>query len=275
MSGFSADWLALREPYDHAARNETVEAAFISALPQTGARILDLASGAGSTVAGLSGPLADAGKRAISWTLTDHDPGLLATALARHSGQDGGSFAGREVDLARDLETLPFAAVDAVTTSAFLDLVDERFAERLTGLILQHRLPFLASLTYDGRTEFDPADEFDGNLVDGVNRHQRTDKGFGPALGPDAAPHLIAKFEAAGCRVISGESDWVLGSEAVSMHSELISGWCSAAREIGVCEQALERWQALRLGQIRSGLVNSRVGHIDLVVLPAEAGAEE
>jgi len=273
MSGFSADWLALREPYDHAARNREVETAFAEAVPQTGARILDLASGAGSTVAALSGPLADAGKRDISWTLTDHDPGLLATALARHSGRDGSSFAGREVDLARDLETLPFAHVDAVTTSAFLDLVDEGFAERLTGVISQHRLPFLASLTYDGRTGFEPADAFDVELVDGVNRHQRTDKGFGPALGPDAAELFIEKFKAAGYRIVSGPSDWVLGPDAVSIQSELVSGWCSAAREIGVGEGALERWQKLRMEQCQAGMVTSRVGHIDFAALPKDAGS--
>jgi hypothetical protein len=55
VSGFSATWLALREPLDLAARNKEVEAAFFEALPAEDPKILDLASGAGSTVAALAG----------------------------------------------------------------------------------------------------------------------------------------------------------------------------------------------------------------------------
>jgi len=53
MSGFSSKWLSLREPLDIAARNRAVEQSFLEQLPGGSPKILDLASGAGSTVAAL------------------------------------------------------------------------------------------------------------------------------------------------------------------------------------------------------------------------------
>ena len=44
----------------------------------------------------------------------------------------------------------------------------------------------LFALNYDGRIKCAPGDPDDAAIVALVNRHQRTDKGFGPALGPDA-----------------------------------------------------------------------------------------
>ena len=77
MSGFSADWLALREPYDLRARNPAVldaVAAFFE--PRPSVRVVDLACGTGSTLRALSPRLPPR----QSWTLVDNDPGLLARA---------------------------------------------------------------------------------------------------------------------------------------------------------------------------------------------------
>ena len=147
MSGFSAEWLALREPLDLAARNAAVEAAFFDCLPARPLRILDLASGAGSTVAALDGRL----PRKADWLLTDHDPDLLKTAAARFEGAGRGNIELRRVDLAADLETLPFADVDAVTTSAFLDLVSEDFLVRLADILALSGKPFLSGWLRVGR----------------------------------------------------------------------------------------------------------------------------
>ena len=47
MAGFSAEWLALRESADHAARSPELTRTVIDFLPDR-ARILDLAAGTGS-----------------------------------------------------------------------------------------------------------------------------------------------------------------------------------------------------------------------------------
>ena len=50
-------------------------------------------------------------------------------------------------------------------------------------------------------------------MVAAVNAHQRTDKGFGPALGPAAARAAVARFERVGYSVVHGASDWVFGPD--------------------------------------------------------------
>lgn len=50
MKGFSAEWLAMREPYDLAARNALVRDAVANAfLGQAAISVVDLACGAGAT----------------------------------------------------------------------------------------------------------------------------------------------------------------------------------------------------------------------------------
>src|SRR5439155_27096120 len=68
MSGFSADWLMLREPYDLRARNLTVLVAVETSLrPRSQVQIVDLASGTGSTLRALSPRL----PKRQNWTLID------------------------------------------------------------------------------------------------------------------------------------------------------------------------------------------------------------
>jgi len=263
MSGFSSEWLALREPLDLAARNTAVETAFLDALPDRPLRILDLASGAGSTIAALNGKVG----QPVDWLLTDHDPALLALAKTHWRDKTSGSLETRQIDLAADLEDLPFADVDAVTTSAFLDLVSEEFLVRLADQVSRAGKPFLASLTYDGRAAFHPQDPFDTDLCAALNADQKTDKGFGPALGPDAASRAADLFEARGCRVVQGPSDWQVARSSSSFLQEFLSGWVRVGRKSGLDATALDRWWQDREGKIRSGELSITVGHTDFAAL--------
>jgi hypothetical protein len=260
MSGFSSKWLALREPLDLDARNRDVEDAFVRALPPGPVRLLDLASGAGSTVAALAPHL----DRQADWMLTDYDPDLLAVARDRW----GERVTTRQIDLQADLEQLPFEEVDAVTTSAFLDLASEPFLQRLAERVAAARKPFLASLTYDGRSSFAPDHPMDERLLEGLNRHQRTDKGFGPALGPDAAARALALFEEKGFKVLSGPSDWEITPASADFLTEFLSGWLRVGRELGLPEDGLVAWWQDREARIRGGELSMMVGHIDFVALP-------
>ena len=81
MSSFSADWLALREPADHAARSMALTRAVADALakvPVPG--ILDLACGTGSNWRYLIGVFT--GPTHPHWLLVDHDADLLARVPA-------------------------------------------------------------------------------------------------------------------------------------------------------------------------------------------------
>ncbi|WP_299475678.1 class I SAM-dependent methyltransferase [uncultured Roseibium sp.] len=264
MSGFSSKWLALREPLDLAARNQDVETAFLKQLPASSPRLLDLASGAGSTVAALKDQLpAD-----TTWTLTDHDSDLIAVAHERWQQQLQGELSLRQVDLAAKFEDLPFPDVDAITTSAFLDLVSDDFLVRLVDCVVRVQKPFLASLTYDGRITFAPPASLDQTMLDALNSDQRLDKGFGPALGPLAAERAIELFKARGYEVVKGTSDWVVGPADEAFLDEFLSGWSGVGLKNGTSHEVLEEWRSQHLTQMRSGDIRVTIGHIDFAAFP-------
>src|SRR5258707_38782 len=127
MSGFSADWLALREPYDLAARNaavlDTVAAAL---LDQTSIAVVDLACGTGATLRAVGPHLPPR----QTWRLVDNNLSLLAQAstLGRPPHV---TVVAKPVDLARDLELALEGPLDLITTSALLDLVSAEWLDRL------------------------------------------------------------------------------------------------------------------------------------------------
>lgn len=267
MSGFSAGWLALREPFDVNARNADVLDAVIASLAgNKQVRIVDLACGTGSTVRTLA-PYFSPGQ---NWRLVDNDLSLLARAadLTKHTGV---SVTTVPVDLNHDLEAALDGPIDLVTTSALLDLVSAPWLERLAFETLARSIPFYAALSYDGRIEMSPAHKTDKAIITAVNTHQHNDKGFGPALGPEAANAAIAQFEKLGCVVVHSEADWVAGPKDREFQNEIFSGWASAAREIGGIELSdIVDWLTFRRDQVAAGTSSLRVGHVDMFARPAK-----
>jgi hypothetical protein len=98
-----------------------------------------------------------------------------------------------------------------------------------------------------------------------INRHQRTDKGFGPALGPDAAPALAALLEERDYQVILRPSPWLLGPEHAALQTALLTGWVAAMREIAPeAADGLRVWAKQRRHLIDQGNSRLTVGHWDL-----------
>ena len=92
MTGFSPEWLALREPADHRARHQALQQQVCTRLEvlaraeHRAVRIIDLGCGSGSNLRALAGSLPDQ----QHWTLVDYDPLLLEAA--RTAGPEGASL---------------------------------------------------------------------------------------------------------------------------------------------------------------------------------------
>ncbi len=265
MSGFSAQWLALREPYDVRARNVAVLDAVAAAFrAQTAIAVVDLACGTGASVRAIGPRL----PRPQSWRLADNDLGLLARAGALAEPPHR-SVAPRAVDLARDLELALEEPLDLITCSALLDLVSAEWLERLVVEAAARRLPVYAALNYDGRVTLDPGHSFDQEIVAAVNRHQRRDKGFGPALGPAAAAQAIEKLEQVGYSVVQGGSDWMLGPDDGAIQNEILAGFAGAARELDeLPAEPIMAWFARRRELVTDRRARMLVGHVDFFASP-------
>ena len=263
MSGFSASWLALREPADVAARSR--EVVLWMSGPERAAlragRVIDLGGGTGANIRYLSTRL----PLPQQWTLVDNDPLLLARAPA------GVTTHLADLNLVVNDASL-FRGCALVTASALLDLVSEPW---LASLVLRCRVAdaaVLFALSYDGRMACTPAEPEDEDVRQLVNAHQKTDKGFGPALGPDAAACTVAMLLAAGYDVRQAQSDWNLGPESRELQRELIDGWAAAASEIAPAQtSSIAGWRARRMAHIDARRSHLLVGHVDVAGLVSRA----
>jgi hypothetical protein len=265
MTGFSAQWLALREGYDRKARNGAVLEALANAF-SGGASIavVDLACGTGSTLRAISSGL----PLRQDWRLVDNDLGLLARAAALARPPDL-IVCARAVDLARDLEVALDGPADLIATSALLDLVSQPWMDRLAVEAAARRLPVYAALTYDGRTELAPVEKLDDAVIAAVNAHQRTDKGFGPALGPDAASAAMRAFRGVGYTIREGRSDWMLEPTDDEIQLQLLAGLAIAAGEMGsLATEDIAGWLDRRRAHVSAGCSSMRVGHRDVLATP-------
>ena len=262
MSGFSAGWLAMREPYDRAARNvevaDAVAAAFAGA---SGARVTDLGCGTGATMRAIAPRL----PARQSWRLVDDDDVLLD--VASKAAPAGAGVTAVVLDLSQAIEAA-LDDCDLVATSALLDLVSAAWLDRLVACLARLSRPFYAALSYNGVVAMAPDSLHDAVVISAVNRHQHTDKGFGPALGPDAARTAPARFRDAGFMVVEGRSDWCVGAGDREVQMEMLDGWAGAARAIGVGPATLDEWLAERREHVAAGRSQMRVGHIDFFATP-------
>jgi hypothetical protein len=260
---FSPHWLALREPYDRAARNpavlEAVRAAFAD---HPAVRVADLGCGTGSTMRAVA-PLLP--PRQI-WRLVDNDIALLEAAAETTPAMYEVTTA--HIDLADDLGRAVADDSDFVTTSALLDLVSAPWLERLVAILAISRRPLYAALSFDGRVDLTPACLYDAAIIATVNLHQLTDKGFGPALGPQGGAAAVAALQAEGFVITQGTSDWVFGPADRAIQREMLAGWAGAAAEVGIAPRLLDAWLAERHAHIAAGRSTMRVGHLDFFAAP-------
>jgi hypothetical protein len=282
VSAFSAEWLRLREPADHRARDAGLMsdvARLFEHKPTV--RIVDLGAGLGSNLRALAPSILSDQQ----WRLLDHDAALLAATrhelctwgdgVERGGGialqRDGRSITARTeaLDLFRQAERIFEDAPDLVTAAALFDLVSPQWIETLAELVVRYRVPFYAALTYDGRDEGDPSHPLDGQMLKALHVHQLRDKGFGPAAGPHAIRFLEEAFAARGYRVSVAPSPWTLDDADSPMLTLLGEGVARAVAETGlVLAEDIVEWRRFHMPDGRWRGVKWTVGHADLFAVP-------
>jgi hypothetical protein len=267
MTGFASDWLALREPYDHAARAKPLLAALAAwAGPRDRLSIVDLGSGTGSNLRATSPHL----RAAQSWTLVEHDSRLIEDGTGALDALPANVTAWySRCDLAGDLAAAIPTGTDLITAAAFADLVSAAWLDRLVAIVGARRTALYVALTYDGRWRWRPGDIFDAAVKGLFDAHQATDKGFGPALGPAAITALCDRLQPLGGRLLVASSDWQLGYQDRAIQAALLEGYVQAAGELASDQSdEITDWATQRRSHLDAGRSTHRVGHQDLLWLP-------
>ena len=280
MSSFSAEWLALREPFDIAARDDELAHSFLAEVNLRAQRaqvaqgtqglqgaqvgpVVDLGAGTGSNISRLRSLAAKLGHQ-LSWRHVDNDGDLLALARQRFSGDGAVSIEQRDICLALDAA---LQGASAVTCAALLDLVSAAWINQLADRLASGKLPLLALLSYDGRMQWSLADASDAVLAQAFHRDMLGDHGFGPALGPTAAFALAAALTERGAITQLRDSYWRIAASDSAMLTAMNSSLSAAALRAahGPERSAIEAWSARRCRQITGGEVSLVVGHQELL----------
>jgi len=284
--GFSVDWLSLRESADHRARSKKLTQKLTDwskQIPRL--NVIELGAGTGSNLRYLC-PLLGHKQH---WTLFDNDltllqsiDSLLVDWAVKHSAQvervddtlhiSSQHFSAhvqwQHCDLASHLQGLPFNEAQLVTGAALLDLTSARWLEQLATNCIKHGCASLFTLNYNGTVNWRKSIAEDAQVTSLLNLHQLKEKGFGPALGPDA--HAFYRQSLIGQQqVFTDDSDWVLGNEDLDLQQALINGWAPAAIEQGPdASLMIEQWKELRGAAVSQRSSALRVGHTDVMGLP-------
>jgi hypothetical protein len=296
MSGFSAAWLALREPVDHRSRDATLQNQVVDFLHQHVPavpgllHITDLGSGTGSNLRALAPHLG----AMQCWTLVDYDADLLraarTTLLSWADGVLDSNAANsigeadllsesieplvitkntktiavrfRCADLLSDYRAILNEPADLITSAAFFDLVAESWLTKFCAALTK---PLYTVLTYDGKETWGPPNALDTDVLRAFHAHQSTDKGFGAALGPRGAERLQSLLQGRGFTTACAPSPWRMDYHDHALIEQLALGTAGAAREMGMLENsAIDQWE-----QARRQASYCEIGHIDLFAYPA------
>lgn len=280
MTGFSPEWLALREPADGAARNGQILAACARAFAgRDELSVCDLGAGTGASLRAF----ADLLPPRQHWTLVDDDDANLAAARKRLTMwadrfeiRESGFvlFRGKQRilvepmrrDLALDPRCWP-AGTGLITASALFDLASGGWIGRFAAALAADRLPLLATLTFDGTIALDPPHRLDAAIAGAFRAHQKGDKGFGPAAGSHATDILAVRLKNAGYAVTVGDSPWRLGPRPQGLRASTLEGIGAAVEETGLLNPGdIAEWRSA--GQAARAIT---VGHRDLFAMPGQS----
>jgi hypothetical protein len=268
-----SEWLDLREGADAAGRARELVGQLRRRLPASDDLVIhDLACGTGAMGRWLAPRLP--GRQ--HWVLHDRDADLLEVAASAPPRAADGAPAALELrhsDITR-LTPGDLAGAGLVTASALLDLLT---ADELQGLIdvsTAAGIPTLLTLSVVGRVELAPPDPLDARVAAAFDAHQRRMTDRGRLLGPDAVAAAVQGFRRAGSEVLVRPSPWRLASSQAALAAEWFAGWVNAAceQEPGLTGET-ELYTRRRLAAARAGRLVVRVGHADLLALPAGWGA--
>lgn len=253
-------WLAVRERTDTRSRSKELAQAFASVVHPKDL-IVDLGCGTMANLRYLD-PFLGLNQK---WIGVDNDLGMLEHANGWLK-DDRVSF--QKLDLATELERLPFGTGYAFTASAFLDLTSKEWLDRFA--VHSKETPLLIAMSTAGQPMWTPVDTLDEPIRRRIELHQRSDHGFGPSLGADAACYLAEQLQSQGCGVTLRETNWELDSRNTQDH-EMISMMIEGVqRRVQSVQDPVDGqvWADRRRLELLKAELRLTVRHLDLLSIP-------
>ena len=126
------------------------------------------------------------------------------------------------------------------------------------------------SLCFDGKVKWLPSHHFDKYILSLFNNHQKTDKGFGKALGYQAIDYLTMKAKKLGYRVTEKESAWkIVNSHEKDknfMRRYILDIKKALYHMEGIDRSMLSEWYLSKKESIGQKKLKLCVGHKDILI---------
>lgn len=280
----SPEWLGQRRRADHRSREQAADLlealnAHLKSVAAAGeaVTVVDVGAGTGSNLAWLAPRLSCAQR----WILVDHDTQVLS-ALDHPEELDGVDEIIQVVGTVQELPALVQEHTAGkgpvlITCSALLDVLStadvEALAETISGPAADSSIAAAApttaallSLSVTGEVDFSPAHRHDQAIAAAFNAHQRRNG----LLGPDAVEAVAPALGQRGAHTALRSTDWQLDQD----EDVLVEQYFRERAEVAVehdpgLEAAAKVWVEDRRVQLAAGQLRVRVGHTDVLSLPA------
>lgn len=280
-----SDWLLTRYQYDAYAKNSYVQHALLEYLRNhTKVRVVDLGAGMGANFYYYR----DLFPTLQQWWLLDNDENLLEkckTNIWEKSYEEGYKvkknkqeliISGKEKEFTvttvcaslTELEhVINIEEVDLVMANAVFDLFTSDQFKVIAKLCASNRVPFLATLNYQGM-RFNPPSQNDDTMIKLYEEHMQRTQDDGKAMGPKCCIKMKEILMNTGMEAINGSSRWHIPAEDHKMLDYYLEFMGEALKTMDIDYASLEDWLNGKKQMIRDKQVALEVDHEDIVAFP-------
>ena len=156
-----------------------------------------------------------------------------------------------------------------ISYSAALDIMSKPSISSALKRIKKNNILYF-SLCFNGQVRWTPTNTFDKYILTFFNNHQRSDKGFGKALGSKSIEFLKQKADKLNLSVTIKDSPWIIknisNKDKVFMKRYLLDIKKSLFHMEGIDKNILRKWYQDKKFEIDNIKIQLYVGHNDILL---------
>ena len=156
-----------------------------------------------------------------------------------------------------------------ISYSAALDIMPKPSIVNALKRIKKNNILYL-SLCFNGQVRWTPTNTFDKYILTFFNNHQRSDKGFGKALGSKSIEFIKQKADKLNLNITVKNSPWIIKNkfekDKVFMKRYLLDIKKSLLHMEGIDKDILRKWYQDKKSEIDNKKIQLYVGHNDILL---------